>query len=102
MKRLILFLFLGVSAAADAQTTAIPQSLRGYIETALAQNPDVQAVRAKWKNTDARVTEATSYLYPRLDFTSKYSTFQGGRIINIPNVGQFNTAALGVVPWDNE
>jgi outer membrane protein TolC len=51
---------------------------------------------------DAHVTEAASYIYPHLDFTSKFSKYQGGRIINIPGVGNFNTAALAVVPWDNE
>ncbi|MFI5264731.1 MAG: TolC family protein, partial [Candidatus Kapaibacterium sp.] len=105
MNRLLLFIILGslvFSVDADAQMTAPPAPLRGYIETALAQNPEVQATRARWKNTDAHVTEATSYLFPRLDFTSKYSQYSGGRIINIPGVGKFNTAALGVVPWDNE
>src|SRR5689334_17259862 len=103
MNRLLLFLSFGLlmsSASAEAQT-APPPALRGYIETALAQNPDVMATRARWKNTDAHVTEATSFLYPRLDFSSKFSQYSGGRIINIPGVGNFNTAALGVVPWDN-
>ncbi len=105
MNRLVLFFALGslvVSVSANAQTAQPPQALRNYIDIALAQNPDVMATRARWKNTDAHVTEATSFLYPHLDFTSKYSQFSGGRIINIPNVGNFNTAALAVVPWDNE
>src|SRR5579872_6328373 len=105
MKRLSTLLIFGsfiAASAAGAQTSAPPQALRSYIETALAQNPDVMATRARWKNTDAHVTEAASFLYPHLDFVSKYSTYSGGRIINIPNVGNFNTAALGVVPWDNE
>jgi outer membrane protein TolC len=104
MNRLLILLILGsviATTAASAQT-APPPMLRSYIETALAQNPEVQATRAKWKNTDAHVTEATSYLFPRLDFTSKYSQYSGGRVLNIPGVGKFNTAALGVVPWDNE
>jgi outer membrane protein TolC len=103
MKRLLIVIALVfVSASARAQNAPMPSPLKGYIETALAQNPEVGASRARWKNTDAHVTDATSNLYPHLDFTSKYSTFSGGRIINIPNVGQFNTAALAVVPWDNE
>ncbi len=105
MNRLLTFLFFASlieATAAAAQTAPPPQALRNYIETALAQNPDVQATRARWKNTDAHVTEATSFLYPHLDFTSKFSQYQGGRIIFIPGIGNFNTAALGVVPWDNE
>src|SRR5471030_1773748 len=105
MNRILRFLILGslvLTVAANAQTTAPPAQLRSYIETALAQNPEVGATRARWKNTDAHVSEATSYLYPHLDFTSKYSQFSGGRILNIPGVGEFNTAALAVIPWDNE
>ncbi|MEP7233966.1 MAG: TolC family protein [Ignavibacteriota bacterium] len=86
--------------SASAQTPS-PRALQGYIETALAQNPEVQASRARLHNSEAHVTEATSYLYPRLDFTSKFSQYSGGRVLNIPGVGVFNTAALGVVPWDN-
>jgi outer membrane protein TolC len=60
------------------------------------------ASRARWKNVDAHVTEASSFLYPHLDFVSKFSQYAGGRVIEIPSIGKFNTAALGVVPWDNE
>ena len=106
MKRLLLFLLLAFSTitltGVYGQTAPTPQALHSYIETALAQNPEVQATRARWKNSDAHVTEASSYLYPRLDFSSKFSQYQGGRILDIPGVGKFNTAAIGVVPWDNE
>ena len=103
MKQLFLFAILFLSTVVGyAQTTAVAEPLKGYIETALAQNPDVQATRARWKNTDAQVHVASSYLYPRVDFSSKFSQFQGGRIVNIPNVGNFNTAALAIVPWDNQ
>jgi outer membrane protein len=103
MKRQFLFLILfHFARVGNAQTIPLPAPLHSYIETALAQNPDVGATRAHWKGTDAQVSDASSYLYPRLDFSSKFSKFQGGRIINIPNVGNFNTAALAVVPWDNE
>jgi outer membrane protein len=103
MKRLLSIpVLLLLAAAGYGQTAPIPSPLKSYIETALTQNPDVQATRARWKNTDAHVTDAASYLYPRLDYSSKFQQFQGGRIINIPNVGNFNTAALAVVPWDNE
>src|SRR5579872_7465654 len=103
MKKIIIGIVLIFAAQiAAAQTIPLPQPLQGYIQTALAQNPEVQATRAKWKNMDAHVTDATSNLYPRIDFVSKYSAFQGGRIIEIPNVGKFNTAALAIIPWDNE
>jgi outer membrane protein TolC len=104
MYRFLLLLLIGtlIATTGNAQTAPIPAPLEGYIQTALSQNPEVQATRAHWKSTDAQVTDATSYLYPRLDFTSKFSQFQGGRIIEIPTVGKFNTAGLAVVPWDNE
>ncbi len=105
MNRLsILFIIavLCVAASGNAQTVETPPALRSYIETALAQNPEVMATRARWKNTDAHVTEATSNLFPRLDFSSKFTQFSGGRIITIPTIGAFNSSALGIVPWDNE
>src|SRR5690349_19011592 len=103
MKKIIIGIVLIFAAQmVQSQTVPLPQALQGYIGIALAQNPEVQASRAHWKNTDAQVNEAATTLYPRLDFTSKFSTYQGGRIITIPNVGKFNTAALGVIPWDNE
>jgi len=103
MKKLFSFIILAfIAGTGNTQTIPLPATLKSYIETALAQNPDVQATRARWKNSDARVADATSYLYPRLDFSSQFQQFSGGRIINIPNVGNFNTAALAVVPWDNE
>jgi len=98
---LLILGYLLSTTGANAQTASPPPALRGYIETALAQNPEVQATRARWKNSDAHVTEATSYLYPRLDFSSKFSQYQGGRIIKFQN-SEFNTAAIAVVPWDNE
>ncbi len=106
MKRLFFFLMLTSSVVTQSrvygQTAPTPLALHSYIETALAQNPEVQATRAQWKISDAHVTQSSSYLYPRLDFSSKFSQYSGGRIIEIPGVGKFNTAALGVVPWDNE
>lgn len=105
MKRLLFFLTI-VSPALftpdlKAQTAGVPAALHSYIETALAQNPDVMASRARWKNVDAHVTEASSYLYPRLDFTAKFSQYSGGRVISIPGFPNINTSALGIVPWDN-
>lgn len=106
MKRLLVFLMLGLLLpaipSAFAQTAPTPQALHGYIEIALAHNPEINASRARWKNIDARVTEASSYLYPHIDFTSKFSEYSGGRVIDIPKVGKFNTSAIGIVPWDNE
>jgi outer membrane protein len=103
MKKIIIgIIAIFIAREAGAQAIPLPQPLQGYIQTALAQNPEVQATRAKWKNMDAHVADASSNLYPRLDFISKYSAFQGGRIIDIPGFGKLNTASLGVIPWDNE
>ncbi len=97
---LILLLFVSWSTA-SAQPQ-VPQALRSYIETALAQNPDVLAARAKWAGVDARADRAQSLLLPTVDFTARFTGFSGGRIIEIPNVGSVNTAGLGISPWDNK
>jgi outer membrane protein len=96
---ILLIVIVWRSASAQPQ---IPQALRSYIETALVQNPDVMASRAKWAGADARADKAQSLLLPTLDFTSRFTGFSGGRIIDIPNVGSFNTAGLGLPPWDNK
>ena len=104
MKRLFfpLILLTVFAIGGRAQTAPVSPALRNYIETALAQNPEVQASRARWKNVDAHVSEASSYLYPHLDFSSKFTKYSGGRVIFFPGVGNINTAGLGIVPWDNE
>ncbi len=106
MKRTTLLLCLIVIAFAAsssfAQRTAVPDALKSYIETALSQNPDVMATRARWKNADAKVDESNAALIPHLDFVSRFTQYSGGRIVTLPNVGSFNTTGLGVVPWDNK
>ncbi|MBS1904122.1 MAG: TolC family protein [Bacteroidetes bacterium] len=92
-------LFLGQSAS--AQTGAVPSALSSYIQTALEQNPEVMASRARWKNVDAKVEEARSGLIPHLSFVSKFTDYSGGRILYFPGVGNFNATGLGIVPWDN-
>ena len=106
MKRTTLLLSLIVIAFAAsssfAQRTAVPDALKSYIETALSQNSDVMATRARWKNADAKVDESNAALIPHLDFVSRFTQYSGGRIVTLPNVGSFNTTGLGVVPWDNK
>ena len=106
MKRTTLLLCLIVIAFAAsssfAQRTAVPDALKSYIETALSQNPDVMATRARWKNADAKVDESNAALIPHLDFVCRFTQYSGGRIVTLPNVGSFNTTGLGVVPWDNK
>ena len=102
MKRLFSLLILSLLiAGSHAQTAPVSPALRSYIETALAQNPEVQASRARWKNVDAHVSEASSYIYPRLDFSSKFTKYSGGRVVSFQGA-EINTAGLGIVPWDNE
>jgi outer membrane protein len=103
MKRYLPLILLTIltwrTASAQPQ---VPQALRSYIETALVQNPEVLASRAKWAGADARADKAQSLLLPTLDFTARFTGFSGGRIVEIPNVGSFNTAGLGLPPWDNK
>ena len=102
LRRLNLFtlIFLSFSIShANAQMAKPPVSLQGYIDIALKQNPEVQAARAKWKQADARVDQATGNLWPKIDFDEKYTSFEGGRVIQLGNQ-QFNTAKIGVIPWD--
>ncbi|HYM36752.1 MAG TPA: TolC family protein, partial [Steroidobacteraceae bacterium] len=90
-----------VASTGWSQTAPLPTPLQSYIQTALEQNPDVMASRARWKNTDAKVDEARSGLIPHFDFVSRYTGFSGGRILYFPSVGNFNASALGIVPWNN-
>ncbi|HET6511502.1 MAG TPA: TolC family protein [Candidatus Kapabacteria bacterium] len=80
----------------------MPEVLQSYIEIALKQNPEMSASRAKWDQADARVDQANSNLWPKLDFTSRYTTFDGGRIIAIPNGPSLPTAQFGITKWDNK
>ncbi len=106
MKRTTLLLCLIVTVfvapSSFAQRTAVPDALKSYIETALSQNPDVMATRARWKNADAKVDESNAALIPHLDFVSRFTQYSGGRTVTLPNVGSFNTTGLGIVPWDNK
>ncbi|HET9135563.1 MAG TPA: TolC family protein [Candidatus Kapabacteria bacterium] len=92
----------GAVSSRAQQTDYVPDALKSYIETALSQNPDVMASRSRLRNTDAKVSEARAGLIPHLDFVSRFTQYSGGRVINIPNVGEFNTSGLGIVPWDNK
>lgn len=103
LKSLFALLFLTLSITpAHAQVSAVPEVLQSYIELALKQNPEMAASRAKWDQADARVDQANSNLWPRLDFTSRYTTFDGGRIIAIPNGPQLEAAQFGITKWDNK
>jgi outer membrane protein len=87
---------------ASAQVSAVPEVLQSYIELALKQNPEMSASRARWDQADARVDQATSNLWPKLDITSRYTTFDGGRIIAIPNGPSLEAAQFGITKWDNK
>lgn len=87
---------------AEAQVSAVPEVLQSYIEIALKQNPDMSAMRARWDQADARVDQANSNLWPRLDFTGRYTTFDGGRVIDIPNGPKLEAAQFGITTWDNK
>jgi outer membrane protein TolC len=104
MKKIFFLLFCvtAVNSGVLAQNSEIPQALKGYIGIALSQNPDVQASRARWKGSDAKVGEASSYVYPHVDLSWQFSGFSGGRVITVPGFGSVNTAALGIPPWDNK
>jgi outer membrane protein len=93
---------VGAVSSRAQQTDYVPDALKSYIETALSQNPDVMASRSRLRNTDAKVSEARAGLIPHFDFVSRFTQYSGGRVINIPNVGEFNTSGLGIVPWDNK
>lgn len=86
---------------AEAQVSAVPEVLQSYIEIALKQNPDMSATRARWDQADARVDQANSNLWPRLDFISRYTTFDGGRLIEIPNGPKLEAAQFGIVKFDS-
>ncbi len=91
-----------IAINSKAQFTQAPESLKSYIEIALSQNADVLATRSKWQNTDAKVDESAAAFYPRLDFTSRFTRFSGGRVITIPTIGAINTSGLGLPVWDNK
>ncbi len=97
----IALLLAVTSGTALAQPAQTPKALADYIEVALKQNPDVMAARARYDQANARVGQATSSLWPRVDVNATYTSFSGGRIITIPGIGAFSTATIGVVPWDN-
>ena len=87
---------------AEAQVSAVPEVLQSYIELALKQNPEMSASRARWDQADARVDQANSNLWPKLDLTSRYTTFDGGRVISIPNGPALEAAQFGITKWDNK
>lgn len=97
----LLSLLLSVTTA-QAQSSAVPEVLQGYIELALKQNPEMGAARAKWDQADARVDQANSNLWPKVDFTSRYTDFDGGRIISIPNGPSIPSAQFAITKWDSK
>ena len=99
---LVLFLFSSLVSSAYSQNMQIPQALKSYIALAMNDNPQVQAAEARWRGTDAKVNEAASYLYPKIDVSSRFTAFEGGRVIDIPTIGPVNTAGLGLTPWDTK
>ncbi len=99
---LALFLFSSLVSSAYSQNMQIPKALRSYIALAMNDNPQVQAAEARWRGTDAKVNEAASYLYPKIDVSSRFTAFEGGRVIDIPTIGPVNTAGLGLTPWDTK
>ena len=99
---LVLIIFSYISGSVYAQNMQIPTALKDYIAIAMKQNPQIQASEARWRNSDAQVAEAASYLYPKIDFSARLTTYDGGRVIDIPGVGSVNTAGLGVVPYDTK
>jgi outer membrane protein TolC len=97
-------LILNMTFAAEVgecQPVAAPETLERYIDLAIKQNPDLMAARARWQQSDARVNQAYSSLYPKIDVNGNYTNFSGGRIITLPGLGTFSTASIAVVPWDN-
>ncbi len=93
------------STASVAQVTPVPHALENYIEIAMKQNPDIQAERARRSQADARVDQANSNLYPRLDLSLQYNSLAGGREIVLPfgnTPVTLNTAKLGIITWDNK
>jgi outer membrane protein len=76
-------------------------ALNTYITTALQQNPDMQAARARWDQASSRVDQAYSNLWPHVDVTMRYMDYQGGRVINF-NGNPVHVSAFGVTPWDNK
>src|SRR6187399_2985850 len=99
---LVLIIVSFMSGSVYAQNMQIPTALKDYIAIAMKQNPQIQASEARWRNTDAQVSEAASYLYPKIDFTARLTAYDGGRVIDIPGIGPVNTAGLGVVPYDTK
>lgn len=87
--------------SAQAQSARVPEVLQGYIELALKQNPEMSAQRARWEQADARVDQANSNLWPKIDVTARYTDFQGGRMIPFGDA-QVSTAQFGIVKWDNK
>lgn len=101
MKCCSLLVILFIAGSSFAQQTHVPQALQSYVELALTQNPDVLAARAKWAGADARADRAQSALLPAVDFTSRFTGFSGGRIIEFQG-NRINTAAIGLPTWDNK
>jgi outer membrane protein TolC len=86
----------------DLSAQTIDRSaLDGYIETALKQNPDMQAARARWDQASSRVGQASSSLWPRLDLSMRFMDYEGGRVVNFAGA-PIHVSAIGITPWDNK
>lgn len=97
-----LFVVLLASGPDHLRAQTIDRSaLDGYIETALKQNPDMQAARARWDQASSRVGQATSNLWPHLDLTMRFMDYQGGRVVNFAGA-PIRVSAIGITPWDNK
>ena len=99
---LALAAFLFPRSSVRAQVPQTPAVLNQYIQLALKQNPDLAAVRERWNQAEARVDQASSNLWPKIDLNLRYTEFKGGRIITIPGLGTIEPSKFGITPWDNK
>jgi outer membrane protein TolC len=81
MKRLLVFILIGLAQTATAQT-ATPLDL--YIKEALANNLVLQQKNITLEKSLLSLKEARSYFLPTTYFDGSYTLAQGGREITIP------------------
>lgn len=81
MKRLLVFILIGLAQAATGQT-ATP--LDQYIKEALANNLVLQQKNITLEKSLLSLKEARSYFLPTTYFDGSYTLAQGGREITIP------------------
>lgn len=95
------FGLLGLGTTRSNAQSIDRSAIDKYIETALKQNPDMQAARARWDQASSQVGQANSNLWPHLDLTMRYMDYEGGRILNF-NGSPIHVSSFGVTPWDNK